>query len=491
MGSPFNPQVFNASVSHIMIRVSMISRRSRSVIELAVAIAFLLSLGASVATAQSALSNSGIADDPEFFVTLDTYVKYGGDIDVIDGLTGRNYHSDNAVVKAIHASFPQIMGGLHARLLELEARYMNFYLTQGVQHERELSALAESFGITRFSMDRSRWMVREKAILQRLDKEPFFQIKELVIWEKEYLDEDLPDNKWAKNIRYNWDTQSWERRVLTEWDVNTVRVTRLNNGNLNTNVHMVEKLQGLNLETNQGFHIMVGGRGLNAWVQPGDFKEVTVSYPIIVSKREDADEQIERLQKQIVENLSHLYDPFTWVARRSTRFRTAFSSELTNYFRERKYRVKDRDWFDPVICHFLNDVVTVNRYGFKEVYDLYLTQQFANSKNVLGKELDLLNWHEGEKRQGERVNRDRKIWLNYKNTQGVRFVLLDAYLRYGDKFVDTMREKLMSSKKRIVGKDLIEDVIAEVSGVPAEKYIPAAIKAQRAGLEQFRQKMNF
>ena len=153
--------------------------------------------------------------------------------------------------------------------------------------------------------------------------------------------------------------------------------------------------------------------------------------------------------------------------------------------------MKDRDWFDPVICHFLNDVVTVNRYGFKEVYDLYLTQQFANSKNVLGKDLDLLNWHEGEKRQGERVNRDRKIWLNYKNTQGVRFVLLDAYLRYGDKFVDTMREKLMSSKKRIVGKDLIEDVIAEVSGVPAEKYIPAAIKAQRAGLEQFRQKMNF
>ena len=152
--------------------------------------------------------------------------------------------------------------------------------------------------------------------------------------------------------------------------------------------------------------------------------------------------------KQIVENLSHLYDPFISVFCRSTRFRTAFSSELTNYFRERKYRVKDRDWFDPVICHFLNDVVTVNRYGFKEVYDLYLTQQFANSKNVLGKELDLLNWHEGEKRQGERVNRDRKIWLNYKNTQGVRFVLLDAYLRYGDKFVDALREELTSSKKK-------------------------------------------
>ena len=474
-----------------MIRVSMLKSRYRSACCAVLAAALVRVLGVLDIKAQSALSNSGISEDPGFFVTLDAYVKYGGDIDVIDGLTGRAYHSDNAVVKAIYSSFPQIMGGMHAKLLELEARYMNFYLTQGVQHERELSALAESFGITRFSMDRSRWMVREKAILQRLHNEPFFLIKELVIWEKEYLDEDLPDNKWAKNIRYNWETQSWERRVLTDWDVNTVQVTRWNNGKLNTNVQMVEKLQGLNLETNKGFHIITGGRGLGRYVQPGDFKEVTVSYPIFVSRREDANEQIERLQKQIVENLSHLYDPFTWVARRSTRFRNAFSSELINYFRERKYRVKDRDWFDPVICHFLNDVVTVKRYGLREVYDIYLTQQFANSKNVLGKDLDLLNWHEGEKREGERVNRDRKIWLNYKNTQGVRFVLLDAYLRYGDKFVDALRHELTSSKKRVIGKGIVENVIAEVSGVPAEKYISAAIKAQRAGLEQYRQKMSF
>ena len=469
----------------------MKNSRFRLAIGFASATAFLLSISPPVIEAQSALSGTGISEDPEFFITLDTYVKYGGDIDVIDGLTGQAYHSDNAVVKAIHSSFPQIMGGLHTKLLELEARYMNFYLSQGVQHDRELAALAESFGITRFSMDRSRWMVREKAILQRLDKEPFFQITELVVWEKEYLDEDLPNNKWAKNIQFNPDTQSWERRVLTEWNVNTVQVTRWNNGQLNTNVQMVEKLQGLNLETNKGFHIMVGGRGLSQHVQPGDFSEVTVSYPMIVSRKENAEEQIERLQKQIVENLSHLYDPFTWVARRSTRFRTAFSSELINYFKERKYRVKDRDWFDPVICHFLNDVVTVKRYGFKEVYDLYLTQQFANSKNVLGKDLDLLNWHEGENRKGESVNRDRRIWLNFDRPGGARFVMLDAYLRYGDKFIDVLREKLTSLKKREDGKELIQKVIAEVSNVPAEKYIPAAIKAQKAGLEQFREKMNF
>ena len=89
----------------------------------------------------------------------------------------------------------------------------------------------------------------------------------------------------------------------------------------------------------------------------------------------------------------------------------------------------------------------MNRYGLKEVYDLP-DSAIRELENVLGKDLDLLNWHEGEKREGERVNRDRKIWLNYKNTQGVRFVLLDAYLRYGDKFVDALREELTSSKKK-------------------------------------------
>ena len=69
--------------------------------------------------------------------------------------------------------------------------------------------------------------------------------------------------------------------------------------------------------------------------------------------------------------------------------------------------------------------------------------------------------------------------------------MLDAYLRYGDKLIDALREKLTSLKKSEDGKELIQKVIAEVSNVPAEKYIPAAIKAQKTGLEQFREKMNF
>ncbi len=450
-------------------------RLSRLAIEFAAATAVLLSLGCPVLEAQSALSGSGVADDPEFFVTLDAYVKYGGDIDVIDGLTGNIYHSDNAVVKTIHSNFPKIMGGLHGKLLELEAKYMNFYLEQGVHHERELIELAESFGITNFQMDRSNWMVREKAILRRLSQEPFFQIKELVVWEKEEMGRSLPDNKWARNIRFNEETDSWERRVLTDWRVNVPTQWRL---------VQVHKRQGLNLESNQGFHII--DYGLPTQVQASNFKEVSVSYPIIVSRREDSQAQIDRIQHEIVENLSHLYDPFTWVARRSTRFRVAFSAGLLKYFEERKYRVKDRDWFNPVICHFLNDVVVVKRYGFEEVYDLYVDQQFGNSKNVLGEDLDLLNWHSDEKRQGEGVNPNKKIYLSYDNRSSARFVLLDAYLRYGDRFLDALRARLTNLKKREVAKDLIRDVIAEVSGVSADKYIPAAIEAQKMGIEAYR-----
>ena len=78
----------------------MKNSRFRLAIGFASATAFLLSISPPVIEAQSALSGTGISEDPEFFITLDTYVKYGGDIDVIDGLTGQAYHSDNAVVKA-------------------------------------------------------------------------------------------------------------------------------------------------------------------------------------------------------------------------------------------------------------------------------------------------------------------------------------------------------------------------------------------------------
>ncbi len=448
--------------------------RFGSLIALTLGVSFLFS---EYAHSQSPLSGAGIQDDPDFFVALEAYVRYGGDIKVIDGLTGNTYHRDNRVVKTIHSNFPKIMGGLHRLLLDLEIKYMNFYLETGGAHERELIALAESFGIRNFKMNRDNWMVREQAILTRLSKEPFFQIKELVVWEKEEMNGSLPDNKWAKHVRRNPETNEWERRVLTDWRVFVPTEWR---------TVFIHKQQGLNLETNEGFHII--DFGLPNQTRAEHFKEVLVSYPIIVSRREDADAQIERLQYQIVENLSHLYDPFTWVARRSTRFREAFSSELKNYFAERKYKVKDRDWFDRVFCHFLNDVVVVKIHGFEEVYDLFVDQQFGNSKNTLGEELDLLNWRSDEKREGEGVNKNKKIYISYDKQWTARFVLLDAYLRYGDKFIDRLRERLTGLRSKVVAKELIKEVLAEVSGYPADKYIPAAIKAQKVGIEKYREK---
>ena len=41
------------------------------------------------------------------FVELEAYVKYGGNIDVIDGMTGQKYTRDNPVVKAIHSNLPK------------------------------------------------------------------------------------------------------------------------------------------------------------------------------------------------------------------------------------------------------------------------------------------------------------------------------------------------------------------------------------------------
>jgi hypothetical protein len=159
---------------------------------------------------------------------------------------------------------------------------------------------------------------------------------------------------------------------------------------------------------------------------------------------------------------------------------------LVKYFKERKYRVNDRDWFDVTICNFLNDVVVTNRYGFEEVYDLFVTQQFENSENALGEDLDLLNWLPNEKRKGKGINKNKKVYIDFDQPRGGRWVLFDAYLRYGDKFLDTLRTNLTSLKKKTSGKEVIMRTIEEVSGVPAEKYIPAAVKAQKAGIEHFR-----
>ncbi len=424
--------------------------------------------------AQSALSEAGVGDDSNFLIELEAYAKYGGDIDVIDGMTGKEYHRANDVVKTIHANFPKIMGGLHTMLLVLELKHMEHQMTIGIEHTKRLGELAATFGIKNFKVEDDSWFLKERRILARLREKPFFQIKELVVWHQEELSEiALRGNERGKNIRFNPDTLSWERRVLTEWEVNVRSRNRF---------RRINKWQGLNLDTNHGFHI---SEGLPTQISPSSFKEVKVSYPIIVSSERDVQEQIDLLQQLIVKNLSYLYDPFSWLGKRATRFRGRIPGTLLKHLQDRSYRVKDREWFDPTICNFLNDVVALQMYGLKEIYDFYVVQRFESGRNLLGEELDPLNWHPDEERETQQTRKNSKVWLNFNNPTGARFAMLDAYLRYGDEFLEILRIQLTGLKEKAVGREIIEQVIGAVSGVPAETYIKAALKAQADGIMQY------
>ena len=427
--------------------------------------------------AQSALSEAGVGNDSGFLIELEAYAKYGGDIDVIDGMTGREYHRANDVVKTVNTNFPKIMGGLHTMLLVLELKHMEHQMTIGIEHTKRLGELAAAFGIKNFKVEDESWFLKERRILARLREKPFFQIKELVVWHEEELSEiALRGNERGKNIRFSPDTLSWERRVLTEWEVNVRTRNRF---------RRINKWQGLNLDTNHGFHI---SEGLPSNINPSSFKEVKVFYPIIVSSERDAQEQIDLLQQQIVKNLSYLYDPFSWAAKRTTRFRGRIPGTLHKHLQDRSYRVKDRDWFDPTICNFLNDVVALQMYGLKEIYDFYVVQRFESGRNLLGEEMDPLNWHPGEERETHQARKNPKVRLNFNSPSGARFAMLDAYLRYGDEFLEILRIQLTGLKEKAVGRDIVEQVISAVSGVPAESYIKAALKAQSEGIMQYHKK---
>ena len=161
---------------------------------------------------------------------------------------------------------------------------------------------------------------------------------------------------------------------------------------------------------------------------------------------------------------------------------------MHKHLQDRSYRVKDRDWFDPTICNFLNDVVALQMYGLKEIYDFYVVQRFESGRNLLGEEIDPLNWHPGEERETHQARKNPKVRLNFNSPTGARFAMLDAYLRYGDEFLEILRIQLTGLKEKAVGRDIVEQVISAVSGVPAESYIKAALKAQSEGIMEYHKK---
>jgi hypothetical protein len=160
-----------------------------------------------------------------------------------------------------------------------------------------------------------------------------------------------------------------------------------------------------------------------------------------------------------------------------------------------RYKVSDPDWFNRVLGTFLVDVITVKYLGADEIYDLEMLQKIPARINQLGIGLDLLNWNEGESRS---VPYDptviNKPWVNYKNKHSARYILLDAYRRYGSKFVAALQNKVAAQKgskvDRVAGMELIKEVLGEVTGMPADVYISKAQKAQLAELNKHKYSVN-
>ncbi|MCZ6673156.1 MAG: hypothetical protein O7C75_09470 [Verrucomicrobia bacterium] len=373
---------------------------------------------------------------------LKPFVIYEAEVDIVDGHTGEKYTGDNEVVLDFADTFNAILLGFHKKLLEYEIRHLNFRLEDGRAFEAELKELADSFGIKNFKINHDNWLRKETTIVRRLIQDPFFEIEAVVAWDLDKLNKDLPlmpRSEYAKNIRYNEKKKIWERRVTTEWKVSYRPLTKDGRKYANKPVN-VQKLQGLNLDTQEGFHIV--SRGLPSSVITSAFKEIKINYPIIVSSTEPRETQVKRLQQSYIQNLKYLYDPFSWMARREHRFRGGFSKNLLSHFSERRYKIEDRDWFDPVLTQFLSDVITVRRHGTKEIYSLYAYLKFDRSRNVLGKNLDLLNWLPDEKRKGQNVRRNPKININFNSPSTARFIVLEAYMRYTDRFLNALRTKL-------------------------------------------------
>ena len=431
----------------------------------------------------------GQSDEPEMLgevIDLEPFVIHAGEIDVIDGITGEPYSAGHSVVWGFADSMKDLLLKYHQRLLLEEIRFLNEYLIEGRKFSKDLAELADSFGIKNFRLNKERWRLKERSILYRLSTKPFFRINALIVWDKDRLEQmfpTLPESKYVRDIRFNPSTEVWERRVTTRWEVSFSQFNQ--RGRRGKSYHILKE-QGLNLDTNEGFHFV--SQGLPGQVPPNAFEEVEITYPIFFSSKEPVQDQVKRMQRLFVQNLYYIYDPFSWKARRQTRFRGGFSGDLLRHFEKQGYRVTDRDWFNPVLCNLLSDVITIRYHGLPEIYRLHAYRSFQLSQNILGNGLDLLNWNEGENRVGQHSAPYRKTRLNFNSPGGARFIALDAYMRYTDKFLDTLRDNLKNSaRKKVSGRSMIENTIEEVSGTPFEIYLKNAVKSQIGIIEKYRE----
>jgi hypothetical protein len=421
-------------------------------------------------------------------IELEAFVVYEGLIDVIDGFTGEPYHESNRVVDSFREEFNNILLAYHKRLLQNELKALTEHVERDKAFVSALSELAETFGVSGFSIDEKEILTRDKSMLARLARDPFFKIEQLVVWDLDQLARysgGKPRSKYAEDIRYNENLERWERRVTTEWKVNYSTPQR-GGGYREVNV---TKYQGLNLETNRGYHFCPPGVPAN--VPPYAFRDVILNYPIFINSKEPYQQQVERLQNEFVINLSHIYDPFSWAFRSNIRYRGTFFKQLLERVQSNRLPISDREWFDVVFTRLLCDVTTIKRHGAWETYDFEMLLKVPVNKNRLGDGLDLLNWNPGENREvSYNPTQQWPVQIDFDSARHARFILVDAYRRYEERFMTALRERLASVEGKVSGKELIKEVLADVSGVSADAYIRAATKAQKAELEKYRHQLD-
>jgi hypothetical protein len=133
------------------------------------------------------------ASDPpgEEVVKMEAFnvTAYNGKIPIIDGFTGKDYRGDNDVVFNFAQSFNKLLIGYHKKLVTDEIKHLQFRIKLGKEFEREMGQLSGEFGFSKFALDDTQWLRRERAIITRLMREPFFQIKALVVWDLERLNQ--------------------------------------------------------------------------------------------------------------------------------------------------------------------------------------------------------------------------------------------------------------------------------------------------------------
>lgn len=412
---------------------------------------------------------------------------YAGKIPIIDGFTGKEYKGDNDVVFNFAGSFNKLLIGYHKKLVLDEVKHLQFRIKLGKGFEREMGQLTAAFGFDKFTLDNSQWLRRERAIITRLIREPFFQIKSLIAWDLDQLNKIAPNkpaSKYASDIRFNPETSRWERRVTTRWDV-TFFHDRNPRGKWG-NAFVTDKTQGLNLDTHRGFHYIE--RGLPVDVPSTAFQEVKLTYPIFYSDKNEAGEkELRRLQETFIANLHFIYDPFSWVARRDTRFRGGFSQDCHEHIQAQRIYVDDREWFDAVLSRFLSDVIIIKLQGAEEIYSLHmLSKRLSESPRALGLGLDLLKWNKGEKR--EAINKpEAEPRISLTSPGGFRYVMIDAHQRFGEPFIEKIRTRLLAQKEtrqRINGQAMLTQIIEELSGMPYDQFARRAKATQEANLAQ-------